>query len=81
MISDCLQKDPTIAFGDLDIMRRKLLNYVAMWCNDTDECVALIRKIKEMGGDVNSTYLGIVEHAPLYVAIKKVHLKKIKVLL
>ena len=34
-----------------------------------------------MGGDVNYSCLGIVRHTPLYMAIKKGHLKKIEVLL
>jgi len=81
MISDCLQKDPTIAFEDLDLTGRKLLNYVAMWCNDTDGCVALIRKIKEMGGDINGGGWYAGYHYPLKLATKHVHIKKIKVLL
>lgn len=81
MIEDCLKKNPAIAFEVLDWGGRKLLNYVSMWCHDTDKCVALIRKIKEMGGDVNYSCLGIVQHTPLYMAIEKGHLKKIEVLL
>jgi len=81
MIEDCLKKDPSIAFEVLDWGGRKLLNYVSMWCHDTDKCVALIRKIKEMGGDVNYSSLGIERHSPLYLAIEKGHLKKIEVLL
>ena len=80
MIEDCLKKDPSIAFEELDLNGRKLLNYVALWCNDTDECVALIRKIKEMGGDVNYRRSNKWP-TPLNQALRKGHLKKIKVLL
>ena len=81
MISDCLQKDPTIAFEALDLTGRKLLNYVAMWCNDTDGCVALIQKIKKMGGDINGSPFDLGTSTPLKLAMKHVHIKKIKVLL
>ena len=30
MIEDCLKKDPSIAFEELDLNGRKLLNYVAL---------------------------------------------------